>query len=194
MDFRQYYDLEAYLLDSVRPRFAQQGFLSAFDFFCIVIWKANRAKSKISKKLLERGYKDLDAAVHTLTTGLAQQTTTKDRLRYLWEQWGFRLPLASAVLSILYPDEFTVYDVRVCDILRRFHNLANLVNFDHVWRDYQAFQQAVEESAPPEFSLRDKDRFLWGKSFHKQLLLDIENAFNVQQADLEYAEGAHPAR
>ena len=53
MDFRKYYHLESYLFDEVRPRFLEQGYLTAFDFFCIVIWKANRSKSNIARMLLE---------------------------------------------------------------------------------------------------------------------------------------------
>jgi len=42
----RYYDLERYLLDDVRTRYASEGSLGAFDFFSIVIWKANRAIKK----------------------------------------------------------------------------------------------------------------------------------------------------
>lgn len=69
MDFRQFYyfNLESYLFHTVGPRFAKEKQLSAFDFFCIVAWKANRAKSKIAKKLLSKppgGYDSIEAAVH----------------------------------------------------------------------------------------------------------------------------------
>jgi hypothetical protein len=180
MDFHRYYDLESYLFNTVRYRFAEQGYLSAFDFFCIVIWKANRAKSKIAKKLLAHGYESLGAVVHALTAGLAEQSTAKDRLRYLWERWEFYLPTASAILTVLYPDEFTIYDVRVCDELDEFHSLRNLGDFENLWRGYQAFKRAVEESAPGDLSLRDKDRYLWGRSFYKQLERDIEQGFTLK--------------
>ena len=52
MDYVRYYDLESYLFEDVRQQFQSEGSLSAFDFFSIVIWKANRAKSKIAKRLL----------------------------------------------------------------------------------------------------------------------------------------------
>ena len=83
LDYHQFYDLEFYLLNIVRPRFVEQGHLSAFDFFCIIIWKANRAKSKIAKKLLDNGYKNLERAVRSLTRGLYRQSTDKDKLYYL---------------------------------------------------------------------------------------------------------------
>ncbi len=74
MDYLKLYDLEKYLFDVVRSNFERDRRLSAFDFFCIIIWKANRAKSKIAKKLLEKdGHrrKDLDAIVGDVTKSLA---------------------------------------------------------------------------------------------------------------------------
>ena len=79
------------------------------------------------------------------------------------------MPTASAILTVLYPDEFTIYDIRVCQILKDFHNLVNLSKFERVWAGYQAFKSKVQEAAPPHLSLRDKDRYLWGQSFHEQL-------------------------
>jgi hypothetical protein len=185
VDYHQYYDLEPYLFNTVRPRFAEQGYLDAFDFFCIVIWKANRAKSKIAKKLLDLSqHKDnLDAAVRELTTDLAEQSTAKERLRCLWEKWQFYLPMASAILTVLYPDEFTIYDWRVCEELSKLevahevHDLNNLSNFENLWRGYEEFKSQVEECTPKELSLRDKDRYLVGKSFAEQLKSDIAKGF-----------------
>jgi hypothetical protein len=179
-DFQQFYDLESYLFDAVRSHFEKHGELSAFDFFCIVIWKANRAKSKIAKRLKIR-YKDLDTAVRELARGLVQQSTPKERLLYLVKEWEFRLPIASAVLTVLYPDEFTIYDTRVCDALKEicgkdFHNLSNPTNPDSLWTKYENFRQQVEESAPGP-TLRHKDCYLWGRSFYKQLVADIERGF-----------------
>ena len=176
MDYRQYYNLESYLFDTVQLRFAQEGQLSAADFFCIVIWKANRAKSKIAERLLKK-YGNPETAVQSLTSGISQQQNAEDRLRYLMKEGGFHLPMASAILSILYPNDFTIYDVRVCGILGEFHNLGNRANFKNLWHEYQAFKRAVEEAAPSELNLRDKDRYLWGKSFYEQLMKDVENEF-----------------
>lgn len=185
VDYLKYYDLESYLFNIVRPRFAEQGYLSAEDFFCIVIWKANRAKSKVAKKLLERSYSSLDDAVHELTSGLARQTTAKDRLRYLMQSWDFRLPMSSAILTVLYPDEFTVYDVRVCDSLAKFQNLSSVTKFEKLWCGYEEFRCEVEKRAPSGLNLRDKDRYLWGKSFCEQLKVDVEGGFRRSQRENE---------
>jgi hypothetical protein len=179
MDFLGYYNLESYLFNTVRQRFHDEGHLSAFDFFSIVIWKANRAKSRIARRLLEGGHSDLEQAVVELTSSLARQPTAKERLHDLWAKWGLRLPMASAILTVLYPDEFTVYDYRLCEQLGDFHNLPNRSNFDELWRDYQALLRRVREVTPDGLSLRDRDRYLWGKSAVEQLRADLEREFNT---------------
>jgi len=188
MDYRQFYDLESYLFETVGERFREQGFLCAFDFFCIVIWKAGRAKSKITQRIvssdsLTEG--SLEERVRYLTKTLSEKQTPKDRLRYLMNDLKFRLPMASAILTVLYPDKFTIYDERVCNQLsgkERYLRLANKSDFEEVWKGYIDFKKAVEDAVPHVSGLRDKDRYLWGKSFWEQLSDDIENEFKITKS------------
>jgi len=53
MDYKKFYNLEEYLFQDVGPRFRKTDTLSVEDFFCIVIWKANRAKTKLRKNYLK---------------------------------------------------------------------------------------------------------------------------------------------
>jgi hypothetical protein len=62
----------------------------------------------------------MDSAVCELTKGVAERSERADKLRYLLADWGFRLPMATAILTVLYPEEFTVYDTRVCALLGEF--------------------------------------------------------------------------
>lgn len=177
-DFRAYYDLETYLFETVTARFQANGELSAFDFFCVVIWKANRAKSKIAKRLVSSGkYADLEAAVRALTMQISAAQPAREKLRILIESWGFLLPMASAILTVLYPDEFTVYDERVCDQLRDFTWVKNKTIYEDIWDGYSKYAAAVRQATPQSLSLRDKDRWLWGKSFVENLRADIAHGF-----------------
>jgi hypothetical protein len=122
-DYLNYYDLEQYLFEQVGPRFHTEHSIGAFDFFSIVIWKANRAKSKIAGRLWRKAQpeEDLDAIARRLTASLYRARDACERFRLLLDEkeWGFYLPMASAVLTVLWPDEFTVYDMRVCDQLEK---------------------------------------------------------------------------
>jgi hypothetical protein len=181
----QLYYLERYLFDTVGPKFRKVGHLTAFDFFCIVIWKANRAKSRIAQRLLEKDpkrRKRLDPIVVELTASIHSCTSGGDRLRLLFEIWGFRLPMASAILTVLYPDEFTVYDERVGRQISEVHKkLANKTNMSAVWQGYREFVIAVKDAVPGDLSLRDKDRVLWGLSFCDDLNADIESCFEKRE-------------
>ena len=180
VDPLRYYDLEDYLLGEVGARFRSQGYISAFDFFSIVIWKANRAKSHIARRLIKvdpQGRTALEPIVHDLTSSLAKATDERSRLRLLMEAWGFGLPMATAILAILWPDDFTVYDVRVCEQLGAFRELAHLTRFERVWEGYVRYRSAVVAATPDQNTLRAKDRFLWARSAALQLERDVECGF-----------------
>lgn len=179
IDFLQYYDLERYLFDVVSARYAKSRTLNAFDFFSIVIWKANRAKSKVADRLLKhpKGYSDLESATRVLIASIRRAKSVKQRLSVLIEDWNFRLPMASAILTVLYPDDFTVYDFRVCEVLGRHRGLSNKKSFSKLWLGYVAYLADVKAAASHLESLRDKDRYLWGQSFRRQLVRDVKSCF-----------------
>lgn len=176
MDYAKLYDLEKYLFSEVSKKFQEKGQIEAFDFFCIIIWKANRAKSKIAKKLLDIN-SDLDKAAIEITKNIFEGKTDKDRLSVLIKKYGFRLPMASAILTVFYPEEFTVYDVRVCEILNDFQNLDNKINFESIWNGYDKYRETIIKKEPNNLTLREKDRYFWGESFYRQLNNNIERAF-----------------
>lgn len=177
--YLDYYHLESYLFDVVSPRFRNSGTLTAFDFFCIIIWKANRAKSKVAKRLSHSGQNSLEAAVQALALQVSSAESPKERLGVLMESWGFLLPMASAILTVLYPTDFTVYDVRVCEELNDFRKLKDIRDIEKRWVDYKSYCKAVEAAVSEPLSLRDKDRWLWGKSFATQLQIDIQRNFKA---------------
>jgi hypothetical protein len=184
-DFLRLYHLEAYLFGEVTRRFQKDGTLSAFDFFCIVIWKANRAKSKVAARMRAKGHPSLGAAVDALLRGISSTADDRGRLRVVVEEWGFRLPMASAILTVLYPEDFTVYDVRVCDVLGNFGDAQHRTQFEALWRRYSGYIEAVRAAVPRQPALRDKDRYLWGKSFAEQLDRDIAAGFQRPAAGEE---------
>jgi hypothetical protein len=185
LDYRDLYWLENYLFSKVSARFGQTRTLSTFDFFCIVIWKAKRAKSKVSRRLLDVGFV-LPSAVAELTRDVGKFPEPKERLRVLIQKWRFRLPMASAILTVLYPEEFTVYDARVCETMGDFASLSpSRVNFESLWEGYTRFVDRVQTVGLAGLSLRDKDRWLWGKSVAEQLTRDIETRFAKARVDVK---------
>ncbi len=77
-NFALYYDLEGYLFQEVSERYKKSEQISVFDFFCIVIWKSNRSKSTVAKRLLRWGYPDLQSAVTALTVEVSRAQGNKN--------------------------------------------------------------------------------------------------------------------
>jgi hypothetical protein len=192
VDYVEYANLGSYLFSTVRKRFFDQGFLYAFDFFSIVIWKSNRSKSNIAKRLSSKGTVPLEESVKDLTQKIHQAQTAKEKLQILREH-HFRMPMASAILTVLYPDDFTVYDFRVREALGIPKINFPWRNYELVWSRYQEFKNQVVRGTPSVLSLREKDLYLWGKSRADQLIDDIKNGFpprkKKHEEDEEDSEG-----
>jgi hypothetical protein len=164
MDYLKYYDLEDYLFNDVNAAFHARGYLTPEEFFSIVVWKANRAITRIKKRLLGKS-SDLAEVVKNLTENIKAAPSDEARLRVLLETWGFLLPMATAILTVLYPDRFTVYDVRVREQLQ-IKDFAGRKN--EIKRYFEEFLPGVAAITETE-TLRDKDRYLWGKSSYESL-------------------------
>ncbi len=110
------------------------------------------------------------------------QHAVRSALEYLIVERGFRLATASALVTVLWPADASVYDMRVCNALKEedstydFHALADEMRFSHVWPGYEAYLAVVNVVAPADLCLRDKDRWLWGRSFHHDLHALVEGA------------------
>ena len=159
------YDIEGYLFDQVGPRFRDEDAMEPFDFFAIVTWKSNRTKTKIKK-----GLDDAGKTVQELMTEVAQAKTSRDKVEVLLPVWGIGLAMASAILTVCYPETFTVLDYRAWDVLEG----ASLPGLpDHYpatpdeYLDYCAVCRQLAERVG--MRLRDLDRALWAMSWRDGL-------------------------
>jgi hypothetical protein len=171
-DYLKYYDLEAYLFEDVRRRFHKNGRIDAFDLFSIIVWKSNRSKSRLARRLTKKSG-TLQGAATQFTSALFKAGSAEARLRVAYKEWGFNLPMASAILTVLWPKYFTVFDVRVCEELK-----FQFVKRERVWLRYSRYRESVKRTIPSLPRLRDKDRFLWGRSAARQLVGDIARGFS----------------
>jgi hypothetical protein len=163
-DYRLHADDEDYLFRVVSPRFAAQGWLGAFDVMTIARWKAARARDHFARRLLSKGATSLENGAKSLTRTLASAHSDEARFHTVCVEWGFPLATGSAFLTVCFPRSFTVYDVRVCDQLQDFKYLASRTKPASLWGGYCAFVAAVRRAAPAGLSLRDCDRWHWGRS------------------------------
>ncbi|MDE0624373.1 MAG: hypothetical protein OXH83_22140 [Bryobacterales bacterium] len=180
MDYLQFYDLEEYLFSNVHRSFHADGCLNAFDLFLIVRWKSNRRKDRIIARLCESGDGDLHKGARCLTRQVHRASNHEERLGILMGP-GVGLALATAILTVLYPEDFTVYDQRVCDALGDFSKLGNRSAPARIWEGYKEFREAVRENSPGHLMLRNKDRWLWAKNWVEELEREIDDACAEQR-------------
>jgi hypothetical protein len=171
LDPIHYYSPDTTLFPDLATRFSETGKLTAEELYLILDWKAARARTKHMRRLTQtrtflQAAQDLAGQIHG-----AEDDRTRLELQ-LSKPWSFALPTATAILTVLYPDRFTVYDIRVCDALRSFHSLAYRRWSEKTWLEYRRFVAVVRAAVPKQLNLRDADRWLWGKN--KQQVLHRE--------------------
>lgn len=178
VDYLGYYDSERFLFEVVGPSFRTTGRIKPEEFFLILIWKANRAKSKQLKRLAEIDNRGFSETVAEICSAISNAETPREKLLVLMKRWGFRLATATAILSVFYPDDFTVYDYRACEQLTALGCAEPFDRLEHlspntVWPAYERFVRAVRQAVPSQNALRAKDRYLWGKSLYEEIQNDI---------------------
>lgn len=160
------YDLEAYLFEKVSTQFSKSGTLSPYDFFAIVIWKSNRAKTKIKNGLSAMG-KTVDELMRAVGTTPEQVA----KVDLLLAMPGIGLAMASAILTVCYPQEFTVLDYRVWETLKSLDIPDLPRRISGTASEYVQYCRACKAYAQHMgVSLRDLDRVLWAKNWEDDLL------------------------
>ena len=76
---------------------------------------------------------------------------------------GVRVPTASAILTVWQPNEYTIYDVRVCDaMLSLSHKLLTDQVVEDARKSYSKYLDVARKMAIElQVSLRDLDKTLW---------------------------------
>jgi hypothetical protein len=167
-----YYSAETCIFPAIAQCFADTGILDPLALYLILDWKAARARTRHRSRLAKIAG-SFNAAVKEIAADLHAAPVPEQQLGLLLTKWGFRIPTASAILTVLYPDKFTIYDIRVCNALHDFHGLVNMRWSPAAWREYQRFTAAVRDAAPQGLCLRDCDRWLWGQDKRESLCKEL---------------------
>lgn len=175
-NYLKYYWLkDQYLEKDVHDFFHKNHYLTARHFFYIITWKSSYNKPSIRKHLVEGRKEDgksLDDVIHDLTHRIYYAISKEARLEILLPEKneinGIQLAMASAVLTILYPEVFTVYDIRVRRQLKNpktgngpYPDIS-YANNNKINRYFEEYVFQVQQFADKRnLSLRNADRVLW---------------------------------
>lgn len=108
------YDTEKYLFRVIGPSVKERGYLSFDDFYEICMWKSTRQKQRYIenknsiKKISERALAEKDE--------VRKIKIFRDELK------GVGIPMASAILTVVFPEKYAIIDVRCLEILKERFN------------------------------------------------------------------------
>jgi len=177
INFEKYYNLEEFLFNEVRYNFHKRKpkHLTPFEILSIVIWKAERNKKRVKSSLLKEG------VVNTISNTLRnyQQGKEEDVVEELTKIYGIGIPTASAFLTVLYPSDFTVVDVRAKETFENHPHLKNyckgkncfISNPSENVKGYIDYLNKCKK-ASVNFGFKDLrafDKAIWGYSFFSDL-------------------------
>jgi thermostable 8-oxoguanine DNA glycosylase len=157
--YSKFADLEQYLFGEVHDNFLKNHFLSPLEFYSIVIWKSNRSKTLVKKGL------GTVKAIEQLTREIYLEDNLVKKVDQLVKIKGIGYPIASAILSVCYPDDFTVVDYRAKATLKRLNQRiqGDPTSETNAYLDYVTKCRAFAKEC--NISLRILDKYLWGYDF-----------------------------
>jgi hypothetical protein len=162
---QKYYDLDSYLFKCVTQLFVQRKTLSSFNFYTIITWKANRAVSKV-RKVLKR--KKLSPS--KLMSQVSKCRDDREKMKTLDEVKGIGVPIASAILTVCYPERFTILDYRAWVTLCFFKKVKGKRVPTSIDGYFNTYLPACKQWAQDlKVSLRDLDHAMWGWSKMKSI-------------------------
>lgn len=179
--YKQYYSLEEYLFNEVSENFCINKCLTEAEFFSIIIWKSNRSKTKVLKGVLKS-----KKSIEKLTNDIFRTQGDKEKLELLTEIDGIGIPIASAILSVCYPNNFTIADYRAIDSIKDiFKERGVKINPDNWTTEKYLEYRGLCFEIQKQFNLgtlRETDKALWGYSFYKDLqnlMAGLENIESI---------------
>ncbi len=156
--------MENYLFDNVSENFQTRGYLTPEEFFAIVIWKRNASKTKILSGIKEDG-----RSVKTITSDIFLAETREQKMSVLLNPKipGISISFASAILTVCYPENFTIVDYRACATLENFNVKVKGNPTIEIIAYFDYLDKCKKLAIDNNFSLRDFDRILWAKDFYE---------------------------
>ncbi|MBI2633955.1 MAG: hypothetical protein HYW80_01440, partial [Parcubacteria group bacterium] len=160
--YLKYYFLEDYLFNDVSKNFQERGYLTPEEFFAIVIWKSNRVKTNV-----RRGIGKSRKTIRKITSEVFQSKTLEQKLEALISIPSIGIPMASAILTVCYPNDFTVADYRAHAALKDFGEEIAGNPTARISTYFEYLNKCKKIAKRYNLSLRNFDRVLWAKDFYE---------------------------
>ena len=163
VNYIEFYDAEKLLFEKVGPEFRRGIDPSVMHFETLLGWKSERPGDAHWMRLMKICGGTMEDAVTAICADIRSAADDKARLEVLIRKWLFYLPTAATILTVFYPEVFTMYD-------KRTRNQTGTNDWSRrrkftpaLWEHYREFKAKIVALAPPGLSLRDADRYVMGK-------------------------------
>ena len=155
--YMELYDTEGYLFKVIGPNVVGRGYFLFDEFYKICMWKSSRQKQRYikNKNIIEEESKKAIA-----------EKDEKKKMEILCQLDGVSIPMASALLTIVYPKRYAVIDIRCLETLRKMDYKIGRYPSPSVWLKYLDTMRklAQENSITP----RELDMVLF--AIHRETL------------------------
>jgi hypothetical protein len=166
VNYIEFYDDEKLLFEKVGPEFRQGIDPSVMHFETLLAWKSDRPGDAHWMRLMRICGGTTEDAVASLCADIRSAEDHKARLKGLIRKWLFALPTAATILTVFYPEFFTMYDERTCRQTST-KDWSQRTFTPELWEDYCEFKDKIVALAPPGLTLRDADRYVMGKDTYE---------------------------
>ncbi len=162
-DLTNYWDLEDHIFSTIGPSVRQTGSFTVAELVTVAYWKTPRPLTAYLSN------EEMPGTITSVTREALSPTEPElGRRGTLRKLNGVGVPVASAILTVWSPDDFTIIDVWALRTLSHFNQTVDEVTVsEHLqswWeRNYELYlklcRSIVDRVAPS--TLRDVDRALW---------------------------------
>ena len=179
-DGLDFYDPEGRLFPKLMRTSDERRKLSKRDILLILKWKLGRIKGINLATIRDDNLSKINNAVDEARTPGCEAAA----LKALADVPGIGLATATAILTLCYPDRFTIIDQRVLGCLRLFPARMPVTKRNRYSTSDWTPEEYLEMYLPAVrlhsekwgCSLRDADRALWGFSIREQIKRIIEKS------------------
>lgn len=151
------YNVEDYLFKVVGPKIRARGFILFDEFYQIGMWKSARQKQNYLKN------KD---TVEDISKRAFLEKDELLKLEIFRELKGVGIPTASAILTIVFPEQYAVIDIRCIQMLREKGISIKETISNKRWLEYLKIMRDI--AAEHHLTPRQVDQVLF--SMHRELL------------------------
>jgi thermostable 8-oxoguanine DNA glycosylase len=163
--YSHYYHIDKYLFGRVSQRFQRKRTLSAKDFYAIITWKANRQLNILAEDIAQ-----MYQTPSNVMRAVAACDTHVERMQLLDAIDGMGVPIASAILTVCYPDDLTVLDDRAWKTLLALERVEGPMPADANAYFQHYLPVCVALANELGCTLRQLDEAMWGRSKSRGLL------------------------